>query len=232
MRRFYLLTAIILAVLAAIVGGIHYAGEARSSSFTLLFTNPDGSPCQRPCMLGIRPGNMTFEAAIALLKTHPVTRNLDFQAVNYRMNQFKGRWLQVTVLKTPGGKVASIGIQFYPSKFFPSESDDDTGLPVSPIRSAAFGDVVELLGAPDAVYTTASNDAVWSYYYTDRLIIQTTLTSPENSSRRITVEDSVDFINLVANRQFQEVDSVSQWFGFGGTGRYANLSDALSPFDP
>src|SRR5215467_16109656 len=107
------------------MGASRYVGESRRGSFMLLFTNPDGSPCQRPCLLGIRPGDMTFDATVALLKVHPVTRDLQFQAINYRMNLFNGRGLTVTILKTPGGKVASIGVQFFPSRFFPSDSPVD-----------------------------------------------------------------------------------------------------------
>src|SRR5262249_44610444 len=44
------------------------------STFALLFTNPDGSPCSQPCLFGIRPGVTTYDEAVRLLKAHPLTR--------------------------------------------------------------------------------------------------------------------------------------------------------------
>ena len=232
MRKFFWMTITLLLIVIVVVGVIHIAGGMERGTFALLFTDPDGSPCQRPCMLGVRPGDMAFDAAIALLKSHPVTQALQYQSINYRMSQFNGRDLAVVILKTPGGKVASIGVQFYPSKFFPSQSEGGSGLPVSPVRSASYGDVVSLLGPPNAVYTASTTEGIWSYYYTDRLIVGTILVAPSTSSRRLSVGDSVDFISLVANRQFQTLGNVTRWFGFGDTGHYSFLSDGLSPFDP
>jgi len=232
MRQIYRLIVILLLLLLSTVGVIRIAGEHEYGSFALLFANADGSPCQRPCLLGIRPGDMTFDAAVALLKVHPVTRDLQFQDINYRMNLFNGRGLTVTILKTPGGKVASIGVQFFPSRFFPSDSPVDASLPASPVRSATYGDVVSMLGAPSTVYTTTNSDAIWSYFYSDRLIIGTTLSAPPSQVSRIEVADSVDFITLVANRQFQPPSGLARWFGFGSVGHYATLAEGLNPLDP
>src|SRR5258708_18474538 len=42
-----------------------------------LFTNPDGSACQLPCLFGVRPGEMSVSEALKILHEHPLTQNLD-----------------------------------------------------------------------------------------------------------------------------------------------------------
>lgn len=41
-----------------------------------LFTNPDGSACEMPCLLGIQTGETTVGEAITLVQNHPMTYNL------------------------------------------------------------------------------------------------------------------------------------------------------------
>src|SRR5258707_6005019 len=38
-------------------------------------SNPDGTPCKRPCLLGVRPGETSYEEALALLRAHPLTQD-------------------------------------------------------------------------------------------------------------------------------------------------------------
>ena len=232
MSGFLRWTLALLLMFGAAVGAIRLVSGLQTGSFTLLFTQPDGSACERPCLLGVRPGDTTFDAAIALLKTHPVTRDLEFKVINYRMNLFNGRGLTVIVLKTPGGNVASIGVQFFPSKFFPSSSPSEESRPASPVQSESFGDVVAFLGPPSAVYSTSSNDAMWSYYFSDQLIVGTVLESPLTGTNRINVRDSVDFISLVTSRRFQTPGTVAHWFGFTGAGQYGDLAEGFNPLDP
>jgi hypothetical protein len=51
-------------------------GRAKPDPVSVLFTDPSGIPCTRPCLLGIQPGQTTFTDAIAMVKTHPLTRHL------------------------------------------------------------------------------------------------------------------------------------------------------------
>lgn len=67
-----------LALIATFAAGIFVASRISStqpSALAVLFTNPDGTPCERPCLFGVRPGTTTRNEAIALLKAHPATRN-------------------------------------------------------------------------------------------------------------------------------------------------------------
>ena len=36
-----------------------------------MFTNPDGSACQKPCMFGVRPGITTRREGLTILRVHP-----------------------------------------------------------------------------------------------------------------------------------------------------------------
>lgn len=53
--------------------------KPNTALFSLLFTNPDGSPCERPCIFGIEPGKITFFQGDAILKQHPATARLDLR---------------------------------------------------------------------------------------------------------------------------------------------------------
>src|SRR5258708_12518171 len=44
-----------------------------------LFTNPDGAPCAKPCLFGVRPGKTTLEDALNILDKHPFTHSLKQQ---------------------------------------------------------------------------------------------------------------------------------------------------------
>jgi hypothetical protein len=45
-------------------------------TFLDLFTNPDGTPCERPCLFGIRPGKMTIEVAKSMIRQHWLLSNV------------------------------------------------------------------------------------------------------------------------------------------------------------
>jgi hypothetical protein len=66
-------TATIL--IARLAGSTH----PKPALFSVLFTNPDGSPCEMPCMFGVRPGKMTVDEAVARLQQHPFTRGMTFR---------------------------------------------------------------------------------------------------------------------------------------------------------
>src|SRR5712692_773168 len=75
MPRFYRAVLVLLLIFASVTLAMRMIGGARAAAFATVFTNPDGSPCQRPCLFGIRPGKTTAEEAVALLKSHPFLRD-------------------------------------------------------------------------------------------------------------------------------------------------------------
>ncbi len=66
----------------------------RTDPLMPLFTMPDGSPCQMPCLFGIKAGETTLEDAIALVQTHSLTRNLRLFAGDFSdtSNDPQGRY--------------------------------------------------------------------------------------------------------------------------------------------
>ena len=82
-------------IITIIILGIIF-GFALSNSFssskpdvlTKLLSNPDGSICQNPCILGIQPGTTTPEQAIELIKTHVYTKGNAIQQVQFNGQDF------------------------------------------------------------------------------------------------------------------------------------------------
>ncbi|MFN8530670.1 MAG: hypothetical protein U0670_18855 [Anaerolineae bacterium] len=58
-----------IALISAAIG----VGHLRHNPMAILFTNPDGTPCEMPCLFGIRPGETTLTEAMALIQFHPAT---------------------------------------------------------------------------------------------------------------------------------------------------------------
>lgn len=65
----FLIFGIVLGFILAI-----WFRPTKSSVLTELFSYPDGSICQQPCILGIQPFESTPGQAIAMLKSHPLTK--------------------------------------------------------------------------------------------------------------------------------------------------------------
>ncbi len=78
MVRLYRLTTGIFTVLALTLLMERNAANVTLSPslFSMIFTNPDGSPCHRSCMFGVYPGQMTDKDATARIKAHPFTRTM------------------------------------------------------------------------------------------------------------------------------------------------------------
>jgi hypothetical protein len=67
----FMLTFAVAILIARFVGSIHPAPDL----YSILFTNPDGTPCKSPCMLGVRP-DATIDRAVRTLRQHPFTRGM------------------------------------------------------------------------------------------------------------------------------------------------------------
>src|SRR5205085_11210708 len=97
---------ILLIAFAAAILSVHLAASRQGSVVGMLFTNPDGSPCERDCLFGIRPGITTHEEAIALLNRHPLLENVDgaSSAISSSLNLtrkgkgiFQGTWIKLNI---------------------------------------------------------------------------------------------------------------------------------------
>src|SRR5689334_6507113 len=72
MFRLLRLTFALIATFAAAIFVARRISSTQPSPLAVLFTNPDGTPCERPCLFGIRPGKTTRAEAIRLLKANPI----------------------------------------------------------------------------------------------------------------------------------------------------------------
>src|SRR5258707_4536031 len=66
----------IVALCGAILA-IHLIGGLYPNPIAVLFTNPDGSPCQMPCLFGVRPSVMTLDEGLKILDQHPLTQAME-----------------------------------------------------------------------------------------------------------------------------------------------------------
>jgi len=74
-RRLSLVLGLVIGLYILIFAARAIAAQ-QPSALAEIFTNPDGSPCEMPCMFGVRPGVTTFERALTIFHEHPLTRNL------------------------------------------------------------------------------------------------------------------------------------------------------------
>src|SRR5258708_4097760 len=79
MSRFLRATLVLFVGIAAATFAAQKLGGIRPSPLVLLFTNPDGTRCEMPCLFGIRPGSTSRTEAVALFTAHPFTRNVQAQ---------------------------------------------------------------------------------------------------------------------------------------------------------
>lgn len=70
--RFYRLTGLIFVLLLGMVSAVRVGGWVATPRLNYLLTNPDGSPCAAPCILGITPGQMSYREAVSILRHHPL----------------------------------------------------------------------------------------------------------------------------------------------------------------
>src|SRR5260221_1499903 len=75
MPRFYRASLALVVFFATVTLSVRMIGGTRTAALAIVFTYPDGSPCQRPCRFGIRAGETSVEEAVALLKAHPFSRD-------------------------------------------------------------------------------------------------------------------------------------------------------------
>jgi len=76
----------LIVVFAVAMLAIHLIGGLFPNPIAVLFTNPDGSPCQMPCLFGVRPGVTTVDEALQLLDKHALTRGMEIQTIENRQD--------------------------------------------------------------------------------------------------------------------------------------------------
>jgi hypothetical protein len=75
MRKFLVLPLILVVIATGGIQAARLLGSRENPPLMAqVFTNPDGSPCEIPCVFGIQHRKTTHEEAVDLLKAHPLTQ--------------------------------------------------------------------------------------------------------------------------------------------------------------
>ncbi len=97
MRIILLVSAALLLILGGFVGAVRAGSATATPHLAWLLTNPDGTPCEMPCVLGVLPRRMTLGQAANTLRRHPFVADLDetfcnrsFGICEFRLRGFPG----------------------------------------------------------------------------------------------------------------------------------------------
>ncbi|MCC7448372.1 MAG: hypothetical protein IT324_13205 [Anaerolineae bacterium] len=154
MFRLIRLTRALISICTLAIFAAHLVGRTQPSPLAALFTNPDGTPCERPCLFGIHPGKMSVDEAVAVLKNHRLLNNvrrLDdpnyaFPVGAYSNDLFPGKQLLIYVEPGPGDQnpIMATGVELVLI-----ESDEDAmshiDQPIMPL-----GTFIDFAGEPEA----------------------------------------------------------------------------------
>ena len=218
MLWFYRRFLVLFLAFALVLAMIRLVGSTLPSPLGMLFTNPDGSPCRRPCVFGILPHRTTLRDAVTLLKLHPLTK--DFRAAS----GLSGAATRVTVSQglsdiglasAPDGTIGSIMVLFSPA-LHPQEGD-------SAFRQVTLGDIILQYGIPDMAIR--SGDTFFLFFTNDDMLFRLNLGTNDS----VDVTPSTPLRSLI---EFEQSDCslplvprrVSPWLGFVNTAQYSRAA--------
>ena len=184
---------------------VRLIGSLRPPSILSLITSdPDRVPCDKPCLFGIRPGMTSIADAVRMLHLHPLTRDATWQ--DDHTLQLTGPDADVAFSQTPDGMVDSIVL---------TDNPTDTGLAISGsfAGSYALGDYILAFGAlgvgiPDSDVFVTGNEAIGT---------QAVVARPNDSKGRIrpTTPLSMFIISVVGSCPTDHFPmTVHHWRGF------------------
>jgi hypothetical protein len=186
---------------------IRAANQNQIEPAFVIFTNPDGTRCHDACLFGVYPGQQTFDEALATLKNHPFTR--DMQIGFYRDGMwFKGKGALISIIRREENRVNSIRLQHQNKLYLPP---DET----YPLIDLMLGETISVLGIPDKL--TVTTRTVSSYYYVNRMVITTSLSHTRHS---VDSSEHVDSITVFAPDTAFAVTAASRWNGFANSRLY------------
>jgi hypothetical protein len=207
MNRFYQISARWLLALTVTITITQLTRGSPPRLLLGLFANPDGSPCEQPCLLGVRP-EMPYEQALTLLQAHPFTGKHDIHEGegNRLFDRFTGQEIEVSLTRLmPKYQSASVS--------FVRSSDAANGVLRSVEPEVRLGEIVAFLGAPEMRVTTGE----WAtlIYFHGQLLIVTSLRTAH--PRFIDPKDPV--LNIILMHPIEINPSFGEravpWRGFG-----------------
>ncbi|MCC7446989.1 MAG: hypothetical protein IT324_06200 [Anaerolineae bacterium] len=237
LKLFYRNIGAIVLLLSGVMFAARSGGTAAGSRLGLLLANADGSPCDMPCVLGIRPGMMSLRQAEGILRRHPLVRSLDERACvqTYGWCEFTLRGLDISglVRSDNNGNVTSVYLLL----------NDNHAL--------SLGEFISRLGTPPRMiphfsccaadlfvrrleYTTPRY-GFWFYYPDQGLLIRDSA-QIENGSYRLTPDSPViDFLVSQPNQLPTNVQRITTagetWTGFTSIFRYFAAGQHTAPAD-
>jgi hypothetical protein len=198
MRR--LLFALI-PLFAAVIVLARLVGKTQPSTVATIFTNADGSPCERPCLFGIRPGVTTYSEALKFLKIHPLVGGIqgsDGVVMKVGQGALAGKWLRVSMYEDGNGRIVHIALILPQS--IPSEA----------VSIAALAEFVDYLGGPEH-YAIVNGGRIY-YFETQGIEITSTVDT------KLTTTDSPHLAENIFALEVHEVstnrEGYLKWCGF------------------
>ncbi len=199
MKRLCKYTFLLICALATISLTARAIGGRHSDWPALLFTNPNGSPCQRPCLFGIRPGYTTFEESEALLNAHPITHTRNKPGAPYRISR-----------AGDGIVIAQIDISYVTPL-------DSQWLPVF-----SLGEIVKSIGEPTfAYYNAEMANCIALFFVPYDLEVQNIPPSRKCDVPRVEPGDKAYQLGVGLVTARAAADShYARWHGFGDVAQY------------
>lgn len=183
---------------AVVLGGLYLIHHLQTPDFTAVFTNPDGSPCQRPCLLGVQPGQTPYHRAIQILQAHPFSRDFAFDT---QRGMFSGPGLSIILFEDEESDLSRIDLV----------RTSDASLN----GWASLGQVIAVLGVPDAVGVETTS--IWSYYRA----AAATFGHSGGTQGYVTPDEQFDCLFVFAQPKVMFQSShPSAWHGFSSVERY------------
>lgn len=180
MRRLFALTAVLLALWAALIGVVRLGAEMRPSRFAAMFTLPDGSACPALCILGIMPGETPFAQIIPILHQHPLSASTNIRE-QYSIIRADGPQFSFSALMDESGKAGAISLSFEPT----------LGV-TEPLDGAFVGFMVAKLGNPQRLQLTRrSSQTVRLFYPSQGIVLSSSLTTT-----RLQPRDPLSFVGF------------------------------------
>src|SRR5258708_37549648 len=76
LARFTLFLLWLTAIALLVLGQMSIHPKSTQALRKAIFTNPDGSSCEKPCLFGVIPGQTTVEEGTTILQAHPYITNV------------------------------------------------------------------------------------------------------------------------------------------------------------
>jgi hypothetical protein len=227
MIRVIRLCVVLIGSFAAFLVTLRLVGASQPDPIAVLFTNPDGTPCKMPCLLGVRPEDMTVGEALQILRAHPLVGDMRFRYVG-EQNVVYGMGLiadgaEITMrlrgrYTGDSSPIGSISLVRYSTEKGPYGALPKLGPELmSVMDSATLGRFLVDFGLPehtDRIGVAFDNDALLTRYQGKALLIFSRLKLDSYSGRWvIDIDGGFEGLSVVMPDQNPRPDT-NRWFGF------------------